>query len=190
VKELPLYRLTINEDDEDTGVSMVALVDTPAIEKTWMMFNAAKQNFKTDSERKIISGALMIPNLPIYRIEPNGKEYRVVFDKQTIENIAMKFMNKSNMSSANIMHDGIAVKDVFMFESIIIDKSRGTVIEGFKDLIDGSWFGSWKVNNEDIWQQVKAGTYKGFSVEGNFKQTLIDTIDDEVMKALAQIVLN
>ena len=35
----------------------------------------------------------------------------------------------------------------------------------FDDVPDGSWFASYYVENDEVWNQVKDGTFKGFSVE-------------------------
>ena len=45
-----------------------------------------------------------------------------------------------------------------------MDKSKEY---GFS-LPKGTWMISMKVNNEDIWQDFKAGKVKGFSIEGYF----------------------
>jgi phage head maturation protease len=45
-----------------------------------------------------------------------------------------------------------------------MDKSKEY---GFS-LPKGTWMISMKVNNDDIWQKVKAGEIKGFSIEGYF----------------------
>ena len=67
------------------------------------------------------------------------------------------------------MHDPSQLVDgVYMFESFIINSQRMPAPEGFEDLPDGSWFGSYKVDNEAVWNEIKAGTFKGFSVEGMF----------------------
>jgi hypothetical protein len=68
------------------------------------------------------------------------------------------------------MHDnGMTVEGVTMFESWIVDEKRGIkAMKGFEDVKDGSWFGSFKVENEDVWELVKEGKLKGFSVEGVF----------------------
>ena len=41
-------------------------------------------------------------------------------------------------------------------------------MKGFEDAPDGSAFASYFVDNEDVWQKVKSGEFKGFSVEGLF----------------------
>jgi hypothetical protein len=65
-KKLPVYKMFVGDDDEST-VSFVALVDSPATERNWFAFKSNKAMFKMDEQRKIITGALMVADLPIYR---------------------------------------------------------------------------------------------------------------------------
>jgi hypothetical protein len=56
-----------------------------------------------------------------------------------------------------------------MFESFIVDKERGILpMQGFEDAKNGSWFGSFYVENPQAWELIKEGKVKGFSVEGFF----------------------
>jgi hypothetical protein len=169
--KLPIYQLEISDDlNDDVEVDFVALVDRPAIEKDFLMFKEAKANFIIQSEdRRIVSGALMLADTPIYRNDQNG-EYYVTFTKDTIEKIAQKFFKKGYQSNVNLMHDeALAVEGVTMYESFIVDSSRGVkAMKGFEDAPEGSWFGSFKVENESVWNKIKSGEFKGFSVEGIF----------------------
>jgi hypothetical protein len=168
---LPIYQLEISDDLNDGAeVDFVALVDRPAIERDFLKFKEARSNFAIQSEeRRIVSGALMLADTPIYRNDTNG-EYYVTFTPGTIEKIAQKFFKKGYQSNVNLMHDGNQeVEGVTMFESWIKDSSRGVApMKGFEDAPEGSWFGSFKVENEDVWDRVKSGEFKGFSVEGVF----------------------
>ena len=47
-------------------------------------------------------------------------------------------------------------------------KGAGVAIDGFDDIADGSLFAEYHVTNEDVWAEIKSGTYKGFSLEGYF----------------------
>lgn len=123
-----------------------------------------------DEDEQIITGALMLADKPIYRNDENG-EYYVIFSKDTIKKIAQKFFTKGYQSNVNLMHDsGQRLEGLTMFESWITDEKRGIqAMKGFEDVPDGSWFGSFKVNNPEVWQMVKEGKVKGFSVEGLFQ---------------------
>lgn len=168
---LPIYQLEISDDLNDGAeVDFVALVDKPAIERNFLKFKEERANFAIQSEeRRIVSGALMLADTPIYRNDENG-EYYVTFTASTIEKIAQKFFKKGYQSNVNLMHDGNQeVEGVTMFESWIKDEARGVApMKGFEDAPEGSWFGSFKVENEDVWDRVKSGEFKGFSVEGVF----------------------
>ena len=169
-KNLPLIKLTIDPDDDKTGVELVSLVDRPAIERQWMAFNShtRPQLFAVESEEKrIVTGPMMVADLPIYRKDEMG-EYYVTFDADTIRKIVYKFAKHGNGQQANVMHKQI-VDGVYMFESWIIDETKG-VPKGFEALPIGSWFGSFRVENDEVWAKVKDGTFNGFSVEGIFKE--------------------
>jgi hypothetical protein len=68
------------------------------------------------------------------------------------------------------MHDSnMQVEGLVMFESFIVDKARGILpMAGYEDAKDGSWFGSFYVENPQVWELIKQGKVKGFSVEGYF----------------------
>ena len=196
VTGVPVFKLVIDPtvDEQDfSGVDFVALVDEPAIEKYFQAFAFGKEKpkYKFDSEEKrIVAGALMIPNLPIYRNDM-GKEYYVIFDNKTIEQISQKFFKLGYTGNVNNMHQADKKIDgVYMVESFIINSARGiNAPKGFEYMPDGTWFGSYKVENDEVWQQVKNGTFKGFSVEGYFKM-IPDTITDEDMvNAIREAIL-
>lgn len=142
-----------------------------------------------DEEERIISGPLMLADSPIYRNDGNG-EYYVVFGKDTIKKIAQKYFKKGYQNNVNLMHDGGQVMEgVTMFESWIVDEKRGVKpMVGFEDVKDGSWFGSFKVENEEVWQMVKDGKVKGFSVEGIFNYSKPITKEEKMMEDIIAIL--
>lgn len=190
--KLPIYKIKINSSFEDeSGVDYVALVDDPAIERNFIAF-ANQIRFKAaDNERRIVTGALMIADLPIYRQSAKMGEYYVVFDKQTIEQIVQKFFKKGFSNNVNEMHQPqLTVDGMYMFESFIVDSSRGILApKGFTGISEGSWIGSYKVENEDIWQNfIKTGEYKAFSVEGMFDlEPMGKSIEEEILNVIAEI---
>lgn len=174
MSKLPVYKLTIDESDPNLGVDFVALVDDPAIKRNWVAFNSATA-FKVQSEEKrVISGPLMVADQLIYRVDKTGYEYNVVFDADTIYQIVQKFYKQQRNQDVNLNHkDNEKVDGVYMFESFIIDSKRGIdTPKGFEKLADGSWFGSYKIDNDDVWEEIKSGAFKGFSVQGFFDQSI------------------
>jgi len=142
-----------------------------------------------DEEERIITGALMLADTPIYRNDGNG-EYYVVFSKDTIKKIAQKYFKKGYQNNVNLMHDSGQVMDgVTMFESWIVDEKRGVKpMKGFEDVNDGSWFGSFKVENDDVWNMVKDGKIKGFSVEGIFNYSKPMSKEEKMMEDIIDIL--
>jgi len=142
---------------------------------------------QSESEH-IITGALMIPQQLIYRNSEQFGEHYVKFSVETIKQIAIKFSKKGYQKNVNIMHESdMQVEGVTMFESFISDSKRGIKpMEAFKELPDGTWFGSFYVENEKVWEMVKEGKVKGFSVEGMFDYETSKIMDDDE-KQLAEL---
>lgn len=189
--ELPIFELKINEDmNDDAEVNFVALVDRPAIQRNW---NAFKEKYKFEivsEEKRIISGALMLADTPIFRSDATHGDYYVMFSKDTIFKIAQKFFKKGYQANVNVNHDpSQKVDGVVMFESFISDADRGIApMKGFEDAPDGSWFGSFKVENDDTWAKVKNGEVKGFSVEGVFEYSKTKSKDQEMLDQIKKIL--
>ena len=140
-----------------------------------------------NEDQHIISGPLMLADELIYRNNEKFGEHYVKFSAETIKQIAIKFAKKKYNQNVNLMHDANQKVDgVTMFESFIVDRQRGIMpMSEFKDVADGSWFGSFYVDNPEVWSAIKDGTYKGFSVEGLFdyeqpksaEQNALETIE-------------
>lgn len=177
MEKLPVYKLVISDDEENSGVDAIAFVDSPAILLDWQAFAVSKNSFQiVSTEKRLVSGLAMVADMPIYRRDDSGREYYCLFDKETIEKIRDKFSKKSLFHSINEMHDSATpINDVFMVESYLTDESRGIVApKSYTKVPDGSWVVTYKVNNDKIWEDVKAEKFKGFSIEGYFKQVLVD----------------
>ncbi len=194
--DLPIFLLDISEDNQaETEVNYIALVDKPAIKMNWTAFKETPQRFAIDEEKRVVSGPLMVADMKIYRKDEEFGEYWAVFTADAIEKIAQKFYQKGFQSNVNLMHDGgMQVDGATMFESWIVDREKGKQpLKGYDDVADGSWFGSFKIDNEKVWDYVKQGLIKGFSVEGMFqykpkKQQLSEQeIVEKIKNLLAQI---
>jgi hypothetical protein len=168
--KLPVYKLDINEFDEETGIDFVSLVENAAIQKDFLAFSETPIKFAIqDEEKRIVTGAAMIADLPIYRRDDIRGEYYVVFDKESIFKIAKKWARSNQYNSVNTHHKTPIMNGVSLFESYIIDRERGVMPpKGFEEVADGSWFVSYLIDNDEVWAKVKSGEFKGFSVEGVF----------------------
>lgn len=164
-----LYELLI-EDENTDEVFAVSFVAEPAIERDFVYMNKAEVKFQSiDEEKRLVAGPLLIPDKKILRLDDNNQPYWVYFTKPTIEKLAQKYLMKKYNDAVTYEHS-MPVRDVSLVESWIIshptkDKSN---IYNFA-LPKGTWFGVFKVNNDKLWQDIKEGKVKGFSIEGMFE---------------------
>jgi len=190
---LPIYELRINPEAQDGAeVDYIALVDEPAIQRDFVAFNAQQPlTFAIqDEEKRIISGPAMVPDMLIYRNSESMGEHYVKFSRQTIQDIAVKFFRKKYTSNVNLMHsEQMRVDGVTIFESFITDTERGIApMKGFEDLPEGTWFVSMYVDNEVVWGEVKAGTFRGLSVEGLFDYTRPMTKEEQLLQQIEALL--
>ena len=125
-------------------------------------------SFSSDDEM-IVTGPAMIPNALIPRKDEMGNLFHVYFSKETVKNIAKKFLQDNNTHNTDINHDDNVVTENTLLESWIVenpDMDKSTAL-GF-NVPEGTWMTSYKINNEETWQKIKAGELNGFSVTGNF----------------------
>ena len=161
---LPIYQMSIVDDAD--GVSCISLVEFPAIEKNYLKFNEEekKKLILAQNDRQILTGAAMIPDLPIYRCDESGYEYYVSFTRETIEKSAQRFFKNGYQSNVSLQHE-VPVDSVYVFESYIVDRERGINPKDL-ELPDGSWVVSMKVEDKDLWEKIKTtGLLNGFSIE-------------------------
>lgn len=188
------FYIDIN-DNEELGLQAVSIVDKPAIEVDFLKFKDQKMSFAKDESKHILSGPALIADMPIYRRNfITGEEYYVVFTASTIEKLVERYSKNNMLNTVNLQHDGNMIDGVYMFESFIINKERGIAPKEF-DLPDGSWVVSFKVEDENLWNEiVNSNDFNGFSVEvaanlvekmASEKPEDIDEIDaliDELLK--------
>lgn len=172
-----IYYIDINDEDE-TGLDAISLVQHPAIEVDFLCFNedTKKIDFSADEDKHILTAVALRADHPIYR--RNGDyEYWVIFTKDVIRKLVTKYAKNNLFNSVNIEHNDYSfVKSAYMIESYIVDKARGIVPNEFKDIEDGSWIVSYYIDDESLWNVLKnTDALNGLSVQGLFK--LVDKQD-------------
>ena len=124
----------------------------------------------------------MIPDMKIYRKDPVGNPYYVYFSADTIKQIASKYMKNKYTDNNDMMHDGEAVSDVYVVESWIKESENDKSTDyGYSNLPVGTWFVSMKINNPQIWSDIKSGKLNGFSVSGYFAEEPANFLSNEEM---------
>jgi hypothetical protein len=164
-----IIELIIDENDLQTGIHAVSVVHSPAIEENFIALAKHEIELKeVDAEKKILMGAALVPNKQILRADKDGKAYYIYFSEDTVKKASELFLMRSNQNNATYEHNqklkGMSVVESWLIEDEVHDKS---VKYGF-NLPKGTWMISMKVNNEDVWKDVKDGKVKGFSIEGYF----------------------
>ena len=166
---MKIIELILDEEQDDIGVDAISIVESPAIESDFVALkNQEIKLAEVDKEKKILMGALLIPNKPIYRNGGEG-EYYIFFSKDTIVKASQMFLQNGNQSRSTLEH-AQALNGLTLVESWIVeDKAKDkTALYGL-DVPVGTWMGSVKVNNDDVWNEyVKTNKVKGFSIEGYF----------------------
>jgi len=177
-EKLDLYELLIENIDFD-ALTAVSAVDFPAIEKDFMKFaKKGKMKFtfgKSDEDKRVITGPALIPNKKIYRFDMFKGEYEVFFSKDTVAQLAQEYLKNHKQSNVTIQHEYNA-NNMYIFESWIVedptnDKSNAL---GFTDLEPGTWMISMKVDNDEVWEQIKNDEIRGFSIEAFITTVLTD----------------
>ena len=200
---MELIDLYIDENLEDnSGVNGIATVDSPAIEQGYFAFNKTKKTLRLtlgtnkgnfapiSADRQILAGALMIPDMEIYRND-NGKEYNCRFTKDTIQKIVKKFSILGYNNSINEMHDlSKPINNSVLYQHFIIDRAMGINPPlNQNHLPDGTWFGFVYVGDKKVWEDfIKTGIYTGFSVEGNFYEQTVSELSEDEAKAIIDAI--
>jgi len=137
----------------------------------------------------------LIPNKPIYRNGGEG-EYYIYFSKDTIVKASQMFLQNGKQSNSTLEHNQ-ALNGLTLVESWIVeDKAKDkTALYGL-DVPVGTWMGSVKVNNEDVWNEyVKTNKVKGFSIEGYFadkmeapKENVEEQLSEELLSKIKNIL--
>ena len=165
-KGLPVYNITI-DTDTDEGLQLVSIVEDPAVVESFLKFSdePVKLIFASNEEQHIISGISLLADTPIYRCDETGGYY-VVFTKETIKQLVEKYNKENKTNITSLQHNGQPISDCIMIESYFIDKQRGICPNEFSHCPDGSWITSYKVTNDELWNEIKtSGQLNGFSVE-------------------------
>ena len=164
---VPVYSAIVTDDG--LGMEKISLVDDPAMESDFQFFANEEDRFKfsvQNEEQRHIFGVIIRADHPVLRLSAEGFPYYITFSKETIKTIVQKYFREGRQNNFNLMHTpGTDVDSVEMLQAFIKDKERGIDPKGFEDIEDGSLFGEFKVLDDTIWEDIKAGKFKAFSME-------------------------
>ena len=185
---IPVYQALV--DDTDTGMLKISLVDDPAVQSNFQAFSNKKPQMYAveDEAKRLVLGVVMRADFPIYRRDESMGEYYILYTADTIRTMAEKYLVEGRQNNVNLMHqEGSDVEGVDMVQYFIKDSEKGVAPAGFEDIADGSLFAEFHVVNDEVWNAIVDGTYKGFSLEGVFDlvpernadkvQDIVDTLN-------------
>lgn len=167
-----IIELVIDEEHEAIAIDAISLVTDPAIEEDFVYFNKQENTLtlsKIDEDKRLIVSPALIPYKQIYRYnERKDAHYYVYFTAETVRQAAESFIKYHNSNNATVQHE-YKVTGVSVIESWIVEDSKNdkSNLYGY-ELPKGTWFVSMRIENDEVWQQVKDGTLKGLSIEGYF----------------------
>lgn len=191
---MKIVELILDEDQDASGIEAISIVENPAIEEDFVALKSNEVKLaEIDKEKKILMGALLIPNKPIYR--KNGEdEYYIYFSKDTVLKASQMYLTKGNQNNSTLEHQhslsGLSLVESWLVEDEVHDKSRKYGM----NVPVGTWMGAVKVNNDEVWNDyVKTGKVKGFSIEGYFADKMErpkESIKEDMSEQNADLLLS
>ena len=166
---MKIVELILDEEQDTIGIDAISIVENPAIESDFVALKKQEiQLAELDKDKKILLGALLIPNKPIYRNGDEG-EYYIYFSKETIVKASQLYLQNGFQNKSTLEHskalEGLTLVESWIVVDEVNDKSRKYGL----DVPVGTWMGAVKVNNDKVWNEyVKTNKVKGFSIEGYF----------------------
>ena len=174
------------DENGNFGVYAISFVTDPAIESNFIHLSKHEIKLESiDEERRMVYGAVLIPDKLIPRLDQaTGEEYYIKFSKETIRAAAYAFLKQGNQREHTLQHE-IKVAGCTVVESWIKEYEEDKATKLGLDAPIGTWIVGNKVDNDDIWAQVKNGEVKGFSIEGLFDA--IENLCSAEQKILSEI---
>ena len=185
---MEIIELVIDENEELFGIEAISVVENPAIEEDFIALKNQDQIrlAEVSKEKRILMGAALIPDKPIYR-KSDDHEFYIFFSKDTVAKASQMFLQAGNQGQATMEHateklEGMTVVESWIIEDEVHDKSRKYGL----DLPIGSWMVSIKCDNDKVWAKVKENKIKGFSIEGYYADRLSNRPLDKQVDQLTE----
>ena len=185
---LPILEMSV-DDLQDVGINYMSLVKKPAIQVGWVSFAEHEIKFAIENEEeRIVFGPVLIPNQKVYRKDEQFGEYYVTATDSSIRAIREKFFKSQRTTAVNTNHSGNDVS-AYLMESFISNEAKGiSTPEPFGNLPYGTWYVGYKIDDDNIWNDVKSGKFMGFSLEGKFNLELKETEIDNIISEIENLV--
>lgn len=177
---LDIYEGKITDFNE--GLLCISLVEFPAVERDFVCFSKDKkmQKFSIENEEeRIISGVILAPDSPIYRVE-GDYSYYIVYSRETVRTMAEKMLKDNTFRNISLQHNGKLIGGVNLVEVFIKDSKKGITPNYVEEIPDGTLLASFHIEDDELWEHIKNGNdLNGFSLEGVFS---IQKLQKEINK--------
>src|SRR6056297_1930917 len=193
---IPVYEAVFKEG-QTQGVYALSVVENPAMEDLWIALSEQPLQIefaKVDDEKRLLLGAALIPNKKIYRnIDDN--EFYITFSEQTIEKLAHEFFKQQSNNNSSLEHE-IKLEGMSVVEGWIVEDPKNDKSNAYgKEYEKGTWVTMMKVDNDEVWDKVKNGDIKGFSIDAVLGLTKLNLkseikMTNELKDSIVNDVLN
>ena len=171
---MKIIELILDEDNlqEDNGISAISIVENGAIESDFIALKNQEVKFaEQDKEKRILMGAALIPNKPIYR-KSEQEEFYIFFSKETVRKASELFFIKGNQSNTTLEHQS-PLEGLTVVESWIVEGEQDKSRQDGLNVPVGTWMVSMKVNSDDVWNNyIRTKKVRGFSIEAYFSDKM------------------
>ena len=189
---MTIFEMIFDPELANQGVNAISLVEHPAIESNFIALKADEIPVKLakDEERRVVMGAVLIPDKPIMRRDPKTKEeFYIYFSAPTIQNVAEHFLLRGNQSKATLEHEKSAAGITLVESWLVVDPEKDKSAFYKLSVPAGTWMAALKVNNDTVWNDfIKTGELQGFSIEGYFGMEMRDIEMKSHKKTISQLI--
>lgn len=187
------YELKYTKGED--GVFCMSTVENPATKTQLVMFDDELEAMEfQDDEKRVIYSVAMRPNMLIPRKDINGEPAMVFYSEETVNDLQQNFFKNNSHNGATINHDKNLRKDMYAFESWIVqdpEKDKATSL-GLQ-VQKGDWVMAQKVDNPEVWEDIKKGKLTGFSIEAYLEPVLtnenIEMTQEEIDARIKKILM-
>ena len=167
MKKLKKYSVVADSSE----IYNISLVEEPAIEVDYVAFDKDKEtkpNLKfiedKQNEKYMILGPALIPDKNIYR-NYDGDEFYVSFSAECIEKLSYNFVKNCYGAGCFTKDHESFAQGCYLAESWIKTSENDKSVDYGFDCPIGTWFVAAKIDSIDLWESIKKGERKGFSIE-------------------------
>jgi len=190
--EKRVYEMLI-DTEEEAPIFALSLVENPAIEQNFVYLSKQEVKLAIQNEdKRLIVAPILVPDKLISRIDDAGDEYFITFPKSTVQRSAELYLSKAQTNNVTLEHagmvDGVSLVQSWIVEDTLKDKSSIYNLS----LEPGTWAGVFRVEDDDVWEEVKSGAFKGISIEGMFSHQLVkasaQTVEVELENKVEEVL--